>query len=181
MTNNFKLAPGPRKDGPMVYFGPLDPETGLRCQIPRELSRLVIYPALGLEVQIDCTFSGERLEIERLTIESNSSYLASRDLTQLALPQVMNKVVSTVVPEARAIEKQIKSTLLDKPDGPAFLAQLYWFEFVGWGSPRVSIMSYMGWSRANANFHIKRINKLFPLPGARALVGVSKQRSNDIG
>ena len=93
----------------------------------------------------------------------------------------MNKVVSTVVPEARAFEKQIKSTLLDKPDGPAFLAQLYWFEFVGWGSPRASIMSYMGWSRANANFHIKRINKLFPLPGARALVGVSKQRSNDIG
>ena len=181
MTNEFKLAQGPKKDGPLLTFGPLDPETGLTCHIPMELSRRVLYPALNLEVQIDCIFSGERLEIERLTIESKSSYVASRDLTQLALPQVMNKVVSTVVLEARDIEKQLKSTLLDKPDGPAFLAQLYWFEFVRWGSPRALIMSYMGWSRANANFHMKKINKLFPLPGTRSIAGVDSQRGNDQG
>ena len=168
MNETFKIQPGTDKDEALVQFGPFDPETGLRLSIPKRLSRKVSYPDLNLNAFLSCTFSGERLEIERMTIESKGAYVTSRDLTQLALPHVMYTIASAAVPEAKALNRLVDSEKLEKPEGPAFLAAVYWFEHAGWGAPRARIMEYMGWSRANANFHLKKISRNFPLPGARS-------------
>jgi len=168
MNETFKIQGGPDRDEAVVQFGPLDPETGIRLSIPRRLSRKVSYPDLNLQVFLSCAFSGERLEIEKMAIEAKGSYVASRDLTQLSLPHVMYAIVSGAVPEAKALNRHVDGDKLDKPEGPAFLATLYWFEHAGWGAPRARIMSYMDWSRANANFHLKKISLNFPLPGARS-------------
>jgi hypothetical protein len=168
MTEGFKILTMAGKDDAFTRFGPTDPETGLRLSIPEKLERTVSYPALKLQVGLFCVFSGERLEIEKMTIESMGSFVTSRDLTQLALPQVMYQIVSDAVPEAMVLSKLADKENPFKPDGAAFLAMLYWFEHAGWGAPRARIMEYMGWSRANANFHLKRISANFPLPATRS-------------
>ena len=168
MTEGFKILTMAGKDDAVAHFGPTDPDTGLRLSIPKKLVRTVSYPALKLQVGLFCVFSGERLEIEKMAIESRGSYVASRDLTQLALPQVMYRIFSDAVPEARVLTELADKDNPHKPDGAAFLAMLYWFEHAGWGAPRARIMDYMGWSRANANFHLKRISSNFPLPATRS-------------
>jgi hypothetical protein len=175
MTESFSIRSGAGRDEAVVRFGPTDPETGLRLSIPTRLSRSVSYPSLKLEVGLFCAFSGERLEIEKMVIESKGAYVFSRDLTQLALPQVMYQIVSDVVPEARQLAKFADKRNLDRPEGAGFLATMYWFEHVGWGAPRARIMEYMGWSRANANFHLKKISTTFPLPKTRVQGSVGLQ------
>lgn len=172
MTVAFKILTMAGTDDALARFGPSDPETGLRLSIPKKLVRTVSYPDIRLEVGLLCVFSGERLEIEKITIESMGAYVASRDLTQLALPQVMYQIVSEAVPEATVLSKLADKDNLDKPNGAHFLAIMYWFEHAGWGAPRARIMEYMGWSRANANFHLKKIGKAIPLPGVRSVVSV---------
>ena len=179
MNETFKIQTASEGDEAMVQFGPSDPETGLSLSIPRRLTRKVNYPALELQLFLSCTFSGERLEIEKMTIEAKGSYVASRDLTQLALPQVMYAIVSGAVPEAKVLNRLVDSDKLDKPEGPSFLATVYWFEHASWGAPRARIMEYMGWSRANANFHLKKISRNFPLPGARSVTRANSKRDSD--
>jgi hypothetical protein len=141
--------------------------------IPNRLTRTVTYPELGLEIELECVFSGERLEIAKMTVQGVGGYIATRDLTQLSLPQVMRAIVSEAVPEANRWSQLENESQSNRLTDPCHLAQIYWLEYVGWGTPRARIMKYMGWSRANANFHIKKINKNFPLPGAH--VGDSKE------
>lgn len=168
MNESFTVTSTPVKDGALVAFGPIDPQTGWRLQIPGTLTRKVVYPALRLEIFLDCVFSGDRLEISKLTIEGLDAYIATRDLTQLALPAVMAEIVAKSVPDAERWSSQLELGNPNRLNGPGYLAQLYWFHHAGWGAPRAAIMSYMSWSRANANFHIKKIGKLFPLPGSHA-------------
>ncbi len=168
MSEPFKISPTKEKDGKLVPFGPFDSETGWAMQIPERLSRIVYYPRLKLEIVLDCVFSGERLEIALMTIEGKGGFVTTRDLTQLGLPAVMGEIARGAVPDSARWSKPASAKALNRPEGYPYLAQMYWFEYIGWGSPRANIMTYMNWSRANANFHIKKINSNFPLPGAHA-------------
>jgi hypothetical protein len=86
----------------------------------------------------------------------------------LALPAVIRAIAIEVVPNAELWAHLDSSDIL-KHEGQTFLAQVYWFEHISWGSPRGSIMAYMNWSRTNANFHISKIARKFPLPGAHSI------------
>jgi hypothetical protein len=168
MTETFRISAAKQKDGKLVQFGPLDPETGWTMMIPEHLTRIVFYPQMKLEITLDCVFTGERLEITLMTIEGRGGFVSTRDLTQLALPSVMREIVVGAVPDAHRWSNPASADNLNRPEGYGYLAQMYWFEYAGWGTPRANIMTYMDWSRANANFHIKKINRNFSLPRAHS-------------
>jgi hypothetical protein len=178
MGLSFKLETVGVPDGKPVDFGPFDQETGTQQSIPSSLSRRVIYPELGVSAVVECVFTGDRLEIERISVENNGKFVSTKVLTQLALPAVIRAIAIEVVPNAK-LWAELKPNQDFKLEGPTFLAQVYWFEHISWGSPRGSIMSYMGWSRTNANFHISKIARDFPLPGPHSQEATPKapQRS----
>ena len=53
-------------DGRLVLFGPLD-QMFWKLEIPSTLTRRVTYKT-GLIMDLECVFSGERLEISRLEL-----------------------------------------------------------------------------------------------------------------
>lgn len=165
MNKNFVVTESGRKDGKLVPFGPLDQTSMTQLTIPETMTRLVNYPELELEIELTCAFSGERLEVTNLNIKGHGTYIATRTLTQLSLPQVIHEIAFSSIPN---IEHWTKPTpeLLSK--NKAFLAQLYWLEHASWGTPRNTIMELKGWSKPNTSFHIQKIAKEFGLPGAHA-------------
>lgn len=163
----FKLESAGIADGKRQDFGPDNPQMGTKASIPSTLTRRVIYPELGVTALIECVFTGDKLEVQSLNVQNNGKFVSTKVLTQLALPAVIRAIALEVVPDAQ-LWVNLDSNEFPKNDSPTFLAQVYWFEHVSWGSPRGSIMNYMGWSRTNANFHISKIAKLYPLPGAHS-------------
>jgi hypothetical protein len=167
MPTEFSIRGNQSDDGPMVSFGPQDVATASQLAIPGSLTRNVSYPSLALEVELSCVFTGDRLEIVKLAIASRHSFIATKDLTQLSLPQVIRAIVCESVPNSDSWLPQSPNSF-NQSRSEAFLAQLYWFEHVSWGSPRATLMAYTGWSRPYANTRIKMISKDFKLPGAHS-------------
>lgn len=163
----FKLEPTGIVDGKRQDFGPDNPQMGTQASIPSTLTRKVIYPELEVSALIECVFTGDKLEVQSLNVQNNGKFVSTKVLTQLALPAVIRAIALEVVPHAK-LWVNLDTNEYPKNDSPTFLAQVYWFEHVSWGSPRGSIMRYMDWSRTNANFHITKIAKLHALPGAHA-------------
>lgn len=168
MSLPFKIEAAGVADGKPIDFGPFDHETGTQQSIPATLTRRVHYPELEVTALVECIFTGDKLEIQSLTVQNKGKFVSTKVLTQLALPAVIRAIAIEVVPNAKLWAYLDASQIL-KHEGPTFLAQIYWFEHISWGSPRGSIMTYMNWSRTNANFHISKIARNFPLPGAHAL------------
>jgi len=137
------------------------------------MTRRVVYSGESPEVELSLVFSGERLEISRLLATSGDTFITTQFLTQLALPKVIRSIGAEAVPHRENwMPKDGHSGLgLDSYD---YLAQLYWFEHLTWGSPRLALMNYMGWSRANTNWHIRKIRKNFPLPMREARAASTK-------
>lgn len=177
MEASFKIEPTGAEDGQRVEFGPFDHETGTQQSIPSTLTRRVVYPELGVSALIECVFTGDKLEVQSLSVQNNGKFVSTKVLTQLALPFVIRAIALEVIPNAR-IWAFLDSNEIQKNEGSTFLAQVYWFEHVSWGSPRGSIMKYMSWSRTNANFHISKIARQFQLPGAHALDKKQTSESN---
>jgi hypothetical protein len=171
MTDLLAIERGSKPDGDFVSFGNVDPKSDLRLRVPRAFQRIVTYSDLQLRLTLDCEFSGERIEIDKMLVESAGKYIASRELTQLRLPHVIRTLALEVIPQAQEWtietrhEKDKTWESLKHSVSDGFLAQMYWFEHVSWGAPRASLMSYMGYSRTTANAHIKKIAKEFTLPG----------------
>ena len=176
MPINFTLESAGVQDGPIVNFGPFDAESGTQQSIPSALKRRVVYLDLEIALTVDCVFTGDKIEIQKLTVENDGKFISTKVLTQLALPAVMRAIAVDVVPNSH-LWAFLDNTAIIKNEAPSFLAQVYWFEHISWGSPRGSIMNYMGWSRTNANFHISKIARRFPLPGAHSLENKNKQNS----
>ena len=178
MRLSFKVETVGVPDGEPINFGPFDQETGTQQSIPTFFSRRVLYPELEVAAIVECIFTGDKLEIQRISVENNGKFVSTKVLTQLALPAVIRALAIEVVPNAR-LWAELKPNQEFKLESPTFLAQVYWFEHISWGSPRGSIMTYMSWSRTNANFHISKIARDFPLPGPHSQEKVSKgpQRS----
>ena len=163
----FKLESAGKIDGKRVEFGPYDHETGTQQSIPSRLSRRVVYPELGVAAVIDCVFTGDKIEVQSIKIENDGKFVSTKVLTQLALPAVIREIAIQEVPNSK-LWAQLDGDNPHKLTGPTFLAQVYWFEHISWGSPRGSIMNYMSWSRTNTNFHISKIARNFGLPGSHA-------------
>jgi hypothetical protein len=154
-------------DGPRVEFGPFDQETGTQQSIPGTLTRRVTYPDLEVSAVVECIFTGDKIEIQSISVQNNGTFVSTKALTQLALPAVIRAIAVETVPNSE-LWSNVATNPVARFEGPSFLAQVYWFEHISWGSPRASIMTYMNWSRTNANFHISKIAKYIALPGAHA-------------
>jgi hypothetical protein len=163
----FELESIGKPDGKSVEFGPYDHETGTQQSIPSKLTRRVVYPQLEVAAVVECIFTGDKIEVQSIRVENDGKFVSTKVLTQLALPAVIREIAIQEVPNSK-FWSQLDKDNPRKLTGPTFLAQVYWFEHISWGSPRGSIMNYMGWSRTNANFHISKIARNFGLPGSHS-------------
>lgn len=168
MNENFTISRTDVKDGHPIAFGPVDKETKRQLEMPQTFTRRVEYTDQPLVAELSCVFDGEKIQVKKICVEGQNSFVTSRDLTQLALPSVIRQIGLQVIPDSEYWTKSwqddhsIKEGL--KSD-PYFLAQLYWFEHVTWGSPRVAIQQYMECKRTTANYHIRLAAAVTPLPG----------------
>ena len=176
MTTNFIVSRTNSVDGELVEFGPLDQVEMKKLAIPSSLARVVSYPELSLVIELSCTFTGDRIDITKMVIQSSDSFIATRDLTQLALPSVSRAISLESIPGSSYWTSQSNPSITENR---AFLAQLYWLEHVSWGSPRAAIMNLTSWSRTNANWHIKKLAKEFELPGAHAIPASKREATMD--
>lgn len=167
MALSFSLESAGVPDGGLVDFGPFDQGSGSQPSIPSRLTRKVTYPELGVIAMVECVFTGDRIEILSISVQKNERFVSATVLSQLSIPSVIREIAIQAVPNSQlwalAGEDQER-----RYESQAFLAQVYWFEHVSWGSPRASIMKYMNWSRTNANFHISKISREVELPGAHS-------------
>jgi hypothetical protein len=167
MSDIFIIQSEGRIDGPLHEFGPVANLTGKRLSVPSPLRRKVYYPGLAYLVELTCVFTGQRLEIESLDIHGDGAFINTQYLTQLSLPEVIHEIAKEL--EVNSEFWACRARPLDelRVDDPSFIAQIYWYEHATWGSPRAAVMSYMGWSRTNTNWHLRKIADKFTLPGSR--------------
>ena len=134
-------------------------------KIPSAIRRKVVYPTLGLDVELGCELINSRLEAKTITIQSSDGGLATSMFTQLRLPLILRRIaldsISNVDFYSGDIE-EIDPVLLRED---RMVAQIYALEYASWGNPRDTLMRLLGWSRTNTNLHLRRISKDFPLPG----------------
>jgi len=171
MTTNFKVSQTDVRDGELVDFGDLNGDNPHRLRIPATFQRVVEYSEPPLRAVISCVFTGERIEVVSLEIASTTGFVATKYLTQLALPAVIREIAMDVIPDSHWWTQEFhdgQSSWGGDNVTMGFLAQLYWFEHVSWGSPRLRIMEYMGCKRTTANEYIRRAAREFVLPGAHA-------------
>jgi hypothetical protein len=169
MEKNRTIRPSDEPDGELVTFGPIDEKTGKRLAIPRRFSRIVRIEDLKFQLQLWCEFSDDRIEVRKLCIEADGGEIASRKLLQLGLPAIIRELAFEVIPDARFWTVEGQETKLEWNainTQPEFLAQMYWFEYVSWGSPRQEIMRFLGMKRTAANALIRRLARHIGLPGS---------------
>lgn len=168
MDKLFSINAGTTLDGPLVEFGPTDPNTGLALKMPSHFSRRVHYESLGIVATFGCIFEGDKIELAELHLASDGRYISTKALTQLALPSVISALALEVIPgAAHWTQESLPQSVMREPSN--YLAQVYWFEHVSWGGPRARVMALMNWSRTNANFHISKWAKQHPMPGAHSI------------
>jgi hypothetical protein len=176
MAPEVKIHKTDKADGEFIEFGPVAKEGKKRPRIPASFSRKAVYSDLGLEAELDCTFSGDRIELRRLELRRTDSSISTRDLTQLALPWVIHSVAIDVIPDSyrySVLISDVGEMESAKQRGPTDevlreVAAAYWFEHVTWGTPRSRIMEFWGIKRATANEWIRKASKIYALPGAHA-------------
>jgi hypothetical protein len=141
--------------------------------LPARFAAEVDYLARPLRVQIKASFDGEnRVRAEQVSVERTSGEsVTPEDMASLQLGALMAQVVwhattHTDVGSVVQVGRQL-------PDGAGeeellTVAQVYWFEYISWGSPRRRIMEMFDIPRSTANRWIRRARELYPLPGAHA-------------
>lgn len=168
MSLGFEISPTDVADGPLVAVGPAAAQVEKVLLIPQFFERRVTYSEPSLVVTLQCEFSGERYEIRRITVEGSGTFVSSRDLTQMKLPALMRAMALEAVPDAAFWSRELQKLAAEKSSNYSFLAQVYWFETITWGNPRMEIMQWMGVARTTANENIRKLAKLFSLPGGHS-------------
>lgn len=154
MAAEYVILENDIKNGEFVSFGPVDPDTEWQLKIPKTFSRTVSYKKLGIEAEIAFRFTGEKVVIDFLAVNSKPQPVTSRSLTQLCLPEITYEVTKKVVPESDrwALKTKKERAKYGKVNSKSpFLAQIYWLEQVAGGKPRVAIMEYMNAPRPTVN------------------------------
>lgn len=152
----------------MVQVGSLDRQNGLSPRVPGSIQRSVRHRYLSIEMLFGCVVSGYRIEIVKSTFSGEGLFIATRDLNQVLLPNVIRALACAFIPGSEVWAKATTQAGKSSPRSSEFIAQLYWFERLSWWRPRSAVMDFMNWSRTNSNWHIKKLIRLFPLPGAHA-------------
>jgi hypothetical protein len=162
------------RDGRLMSFGPPE-QMFWRMEIPSTLNRRVIYKT-GLILDLECIFSGERLEISRMELaQPDGQYLSTQLLTQLGLPGILNQIFLGASPATKEMKSLPKREELSKDQLGMVITQLYWFEYASWGNPRMRVIQYTNWSTNKANTYFRKLAKLYGLPGAHSSKNKVKQ------
>ena len=167
MSSNFRISKSDKPDGLLVPFGPLDPDTGWQLTIPKTFTRKVWYEHLGLDVKISCSFTGQKVEVRSLSVNSEGQEVTSRALTQLSLPEVIHEATLSAIPESKRwdlINKKARLEYGSVDSKSLFIAQLYWLEHVSSGTPRAAIMEYLNAPRPTVNQWLRELKKLGFIP-----------------
>ena len=152
-------------DGKMQNVGGYIPDVAHQLLVPKSIKREVFYgenqPLLTLSLSLLDT---NRFEVVGMNLQTpeNGSSISTNFLTKLSIPKVIRQIAVEAIPYSSYW------TTPPTEYSDDYLAQLYWFEHVTWGAPRLAIMSFTGWSRANTNYHLRRISKVFDLPRTKA-------------
>jgi len=165
LMTDYVIRPTQTEEGPKVRFGP---EIGLGhrpLEIPLYFRRAFEYASFPFSLELTFSFDGDRVQITRLLAESKTGHIASRDLTQLSLPAVTRDAARAAVTEPKFWSGDFKGQAENKNTDFHFLAQLYWFEHVTGGSPRLVIQDFLGCKRTTANYYIRLVGSQFALPG----------------
>jgi hypothetical protein len=154
-------------DGELMPFGPVTAQFFV-MRAPSRAKRLITFTS-GVQLEVECFFSGERLEIESLRVTApKNQILTTKMLTQLGLPVILNKIFLESSPTTKSMTKLPDRDDLSKEQFDSVLTQVYWFEYASWGNPRQRVTQYTQWSNNNANAHFRRLAKLHGLPGSHA-------------
>ena len=168
METKYSIAKGDRALGEMVSVGPTPPVDYPQLQVPATSLWYVTYDSLGLKVELDLIFNGERLEIQKMVVSGlDGKTVQSRDLTQLALPSVIRKIASLCIPKYEFWTKEFQDENRDwetlKSDDE-FLAQMMWVEQIGHGNPRKALMDYFQMPRSTTTLVMRRLRSKYSLP-----------------
>jgi len=148
-------------DGKMQNVGGYIPDVAHQLLVPKSLKREVFYgddqPLLTLSLSLLDT---NRLEVVGMNLQTSEggTPISTNLLTKMSIPKVIRQIAEEIIPHS----SYWTTPPTDYSDD--YLAQLYWFEYVTWGAPRLALMNLTGWSRANTNHHLRRIAKTFDLP-----------------
>lgn len=134
---------------------------------PAEIHREVSYtdPPVTLVISITLSDAG-RYELTHLEI-SGGSPISKTFLSNIPFPEIIRKATIKAIPDSGYWLNPSPAGVGGFDDD--YLVQLYWFEHLTWGAPRSAIMKATGWSRTNANYHIRRLAKSYDLPGIYAI------------
>lgn len=154
--------------GQYVPFGPTPSTSHPQLKVPETSSWVVSYPTLELRVFLELMFSGEFLEIQRISIEGlNGKPVMSRDLTQLGLPALIQDLASQMVPGYEYWTQEYQDKVGEwgslKVDDE-FLSQLMWVKQISHGNPRKALMEYFAMPRSSATLVIRRLKAKYPMP-----------------
>lgn len=152
-------ADGTKKDGPLVYFGPESNGDIVQLKLPAASKRLVDYDEHGFSVEYMFLFNGEKLSLVTMNVIRviNPNGISTKALTELQIPKVMRELVYAYNPTLDVAARNKNRTVED-------LVQAYLAEHACSGSPRRAVIERTGWSRANANFHLKKYAKAELIP-----------------
>lgn len=162
---DYVIRPARAEEGPKVRFGPEIGPGQRPLEIPSYFSRAVEYPSFPFSLELTLSFDGDKVQITRLLAESINGHIGSRDLTQLSLPAVTRDAARAAVADSAFWSGAFKDQAEHKNSDFHFLAQLYWFEHVTGGSPRLVIQDFLGCKRTTANYYIRLVGSQFALPG----------------
>lgn len=137
-------------------------------QVPSDFHYSATMPDLP-SLEIAGVWDGDRLRVTQLSMNHEGGLNATH-LIKIKLPDLVSAVAAHAIPDSElwtSKESFEKFPPLGKHDQYSRLAQLYWFHHLSWGAPRQVIMEFTGWSRNNANFHLKQISQVIGLPASR--------------
>ena len=154
--------------GRLEAFGPTPAIRHPQLEVPSKSFWEVMYPSLDLLVSLDIEFTGQRLEIQRISVEGlKRKPVHSRDLTQLGLPAVLHDIAALMIPNFEYWTKDFQDKNLrwdDLKTDDEFLAQLMWVNQVSHGNARKALMDYFAIPRSTATLIIKRLKGRYSMP-----------------
>lgn len=148
-----------KRDGKLIYFGPESSGSIAQLKLPAFATRLVDYEEHGFSVEYTFLFDGARLNLGAMNIIRviNPNGISTKSLTELQIPKVMQELVYSYNPTLDVAARRKDRTTED-------LIQAYLAEYACSGSPRRAVIERTGWSRSNANFHLKKLAKASLIP-----------------
>jgi hypothetical protein len=150
-------------DGDLVPVGPTDAELRFALEIPSSFARKFVNPKNGLAIELHCTFDGDKANLTKLVVEKGSTGITTRELGQLKLPFLIQLLCHEVIPNAKHWTG-VSNNQAERQTY-AFMAQLYWFEHISWGNPRMRLMELFEWPKSTASYQLRKLNQQWSLPG----------------